>query len=279
MKRSLAAIIAASTLLAFSAPSHAASVDGDYRLLGVNGYWTTFYTTTHEGDPMCVMKSNYKYRDSNQPDGSLMVKYVKDSRTFLVHAFKWSWRIPNGVQIPIYMTFDNSRPFTATATGVAAKGLNYVAFAIAPEFSKDFLDLFAAANNMTLGFTEGSEPPWTANMSGSRESVSLFARCITAITGAGASSSTQPHGNGPTQPYGGGATQPFSSAPSSPLKRGGRWMITFVFERRTKPGKPDYPLVWNMFNAQIDFKNKIAERDEWNNTASVAVEFESRYPH
>jgi hypothetical protein len=208
MLKPLAAILAASSMLAFTVPSKAASTDPDYRQLLVSGYWTTFYTKTHEGHPLCGMRSSYRYSDSNAPDGSLMVKFIKGDKHLLVHAFKNSWRIPHGVKIPIYMTFDNSQPFTAEATGMARNGLNYVEFGIASEFSLDFFKLFAAATKMTLGFTEGSEPPWTANMTGSREAIGSFARCITAISDNG-TSSTQPYGNG-------GATQPFGKTPSQP---------------------------------------------------------------
>jgi hypothetical protein len=184
--------------------------------LQVSGYWKTFYTVANNGTPLCGMQSDF-----GQPgavEASLMVKYAKGDNYFIVHAFKNSWRIPRGVKIPLYLTFDNSPPYTAIGTGIASNGHSFVQFEIATEFSKGFLDLFAAANAMTLGFSEGTEPPWTLNMTGSREAVASFARCVITIDPP-ASSSTQPYGNGnrPTQPYGDGVITP-KPVPTQPYR-------------------------------------------------------------
>ena len=208
MRKPLAAILAASSIFAFAPSSKAASLDPDYRQLQVNGYWTTFYTKSYDGVPLCGLKSNYSYTSDSSYAGSLMIKFGKGDKNLLVQAFKNSWRIPHGVKIPVYMTFDNSQPFTATAAGIANNGLNYVEFLVATEFSKRFFDLFAAANTMTLGFSEGNEPPWTANMTGSREAIMSFSSCIVAISEPGTPPST-------TQPSGGGTTQPFNRTPST----------------------------------------------------------------
>ncbi|MCK1516277.1 hypothetical protein IVB22_27965 [Bradyrhizobium sp. 190] len=216
MKRSIAAIIAAS-VLASTAP---ASATNDLRYLHRSGYWKTFVTTTHNGTPLCGMQSDFG--QNGIIEGTLMVKFIKGDQHVLVHVFKTSWRIPKDITIPVYMTFDNSQPFTATATGmVTQSGLSYVEFGIASDFLLNFFRLFAGANRMTLGFSEGSEQPWTTGMIGSREAVGSFTNCITTVSPP-ATSSTQPHGGGATQPYGRApSTQPFGAkpAPTQPASR------------------------------------------------------------
>jgi len=67
---------------------------------------------------------------------------------------------------------------------------------------KSFLERFASANSMTLGFSEKS---WSLNMSGSREVTDEFSKCVVRLGQAAASSkgdaAVRLAGNGPTQPY------------------------------------------------------------------------------
>lgn len=201
----LAAFAATSILAAMPLPAESKSIE-----LHRSGYWTTYFTTG-SNTPICGMRADFGH--NGRRNGALIVKMIKDEPALLLHVFKDGWRIPDGVAIPLYMTFDRSQPFSATGHGVDSGKLNYVQFTIAQEFTKTFLNLFTAANSMTLGFKEGTEPPWTTDMRGSREAVAAFAQCILTMAGAG-STATQPHGNGATQPYGNsGTTQPFSSTP------------------------------------------------------------------
>ncbi len=43
---------------------------------------------------------------------------------------------------------------------------------------KSFLERFASANSMTLGFSESNEKSWSLNMSGSREVTDEFSKCV-----------------------------------------------------------------------------------------------------
>jgi hypothetical protein len=171
MKRTL---FAAAALLLMASTANAAS---ELRTLQTSGYWSTFYTKTSAGPPLCGMKTIFNDRNAH---GSLMIKYIKGTKNLRVHVFKEGWRIPDEVEIPLYITFDNSERYKATGWGVATATMNYVEFLIAEDFTKSFLDLFAAASTMTLGFIEGSEAPWTSNMKGSTEAVTSFARCVVA---------------------------------------------------------------------------------------------------
>jgi hypothetical protein len=86
------------------------------------------------------------------------------------------------------------------------------------------LDLFADANAMTMGFKEGSEPPWAINMRGSRETVDSFAKCVIAL--GQTPGTTQPFGSSkpsatpanPSQPFGG--SKPATTTPR-PRDNGG----------------------------------------------------------
>ncbi len=62
---------------------------------------------------------------------------------------------------------------------------------------KSFLERFASANSMTLGFSEKS---WSLNMSGSREVTDEFSKCVVRLVQQG-DAAVRLAGNGPTQPY------------------------------------------------------------------------------
>jgi hypothetical protein len=164
---------------------------------------------------MCGMGSRINY--TSGADGLFMVKFSGDD--VFVHIFKTSWKIPSGTKIPIWLKFDRGEPLTTTASGGSPEdgGIGgFVEFSIKPDFTKDFLGLFANANSMTLGFEQGSENPWAINMTGSREVAESFRKCSLEL--AQKPGSTQPYGNsGTTQPYGNKParpSQPFGTQPT-----------------------------------------------------------------
>jgi hypothetical protein len=58
---------------------------------------------------------------------------------------------------------------------------------------KSFLERFASANSMTLGFSESSEKSWSLNMSGSREVTDEFSKWVMRL---GQAAPTQPAARG-----------------------------------------------------------------------------------
>ena len=216
MKRTL---LAAAMLAATASGALAASANETLTLRSA-GYWSAYYDAANSGgQPMCGLLSRMDFKSG--ASGSFMVKYAPGGAVF-VHLFKSSWAIPKGTRIPISLKFDNGEPLTTTAGGspaISGSGGGFVEFEIKEDFTKDFLELFASANTLTVGFGSGSEPPWAVNMIGSRETVDAFGKCVATL--AARTPSTQPYGSsGPTQPFGNGGAQPFGNtakpAPANP---------------------------------------------------------------
>ena len=168
------------------------------------GYWTAWYSPANsDGKAMCGMGSTIDY--ANGAKGMFMVKY--SGERIFVHVYKSSWSIPAGTSIPVWLKFDRDEPLTTTAAGNPGENVgSYVEFTIKPDFTKGFLELFANASTMSVGFQQGSEKPWAVNMRGSREVADAFSKCVVTLT----PNSTQPYGNSasPSQPYGNAPAKP-----------------------------------------------------------------------
>ena len=167
--------------------------------LSHKGAWATFVVKADNGRLQCGMQVLGN-------GSSLMVKYATGDQIFL-QVFKDDWRIPKGTDIPGYLAFDNSEryPFEGVG-GPGPNGEGVVTLGIKPGTEDAFLSLMADANKMTIGFTEGTQPPLVANMSGSRDAVAMFRKCSTGIDAVAAAA---------PQPFGKPAPQPFNSAPAA----------------------------------------------------------------
>jgi opacity protein-like surface antigen len=191
-------------LLAATATTALASSANETVTLRNAGYWTSWYSPANSaGKAMCGMASTINYASGAK--AMFMVKY--SGETVFVHVYKTSWTIPEGTKIPVWLQFDRAEPLTTTAAGSPGETVGgYVEFTIKPDFTKDFLELFANANAMSIGFQQGSEKPWAVNMSGSREVAESFGKCSNMLR----QSSTQPYGNSPSP------SQPYGNAPAKP---------------------------------------------------------------
>jgi hypothetical protein len=218
MKRSL---LAAALLAATATTALAASASNSV-VLRTAGYWKAYYDPSNSGGkPMCGMVSMIDY--TNGATGSFMVKYAPGGDLF-VDVYKTSWAIPKDTAVPIFLQFDRSAPLTVTALGNPAETYSgsFVQWPIKDDFIKSFIDLFANANSMTLGFQQGSEKPWAINMSGSREVAESFRKCVTMLS----QGPSQPYGSSsPSQPYGGAQppqpSQPFGGSKPAPKANDG----------------------------------------------------------
>jgi hypothetical protein len=192
----------AATLLLTAAAGYA----GEVR----SGFWTVFDT---KGDgrlnkPLCGMKT--VYADVN---ASIMIKYILGEKTLTVHIFKAGWHFPTDqpVKFPITLGFDSDTFGQVIAGGMSPPNVSpMIEFDIATNSISNFLKAFGDAQLLWIRFDEGTEKPWPAKMSGSRNAARLFAGCISNLIEA---NSTQPYGNSSTQPYGNSSTQPYGAAP------------------------------------------------------------------
>jgi len=202
----VAAVISAALVSAASA---------DTKTYYRSGAWENYGGTTSDGQPICGMSIS-------KPDVSmaLHVKWINGSVG--VQAFKETWHIPEGTQVPIELGFDKNLWGRTIATGSAAGGREYrwgtVTFGIVDASVNNFLEEFAHADKLWLRFTNGNETPWVADMVGSRNSVNSFKMCIGEMIKR--NGTTQPYSSS-TQPYesrsNGSSTQPFDqTAPIVP---------------------------------------------------------------
>jgi hypothetical protein len=155
-------------------------------------------------------------RDYSQ---SIQIKFFLNNGRFEVQIFKASWHIPNDTRVAVEVGFDkeawggikNARGSTIKS-GKSTQGM--IQFGIENDSVTSFLNSIADSNKMWIRFPDGNETPWTADLSGSRNSVRSLEACVSkAIKAAMAS----PKGRSSSQPYGDNSTsQPFSQENSEP---------------------------------------------------------------
>jgi hypothetical protein len=193
--------IVAATLLLTAATAQA----GEVR----SGYWTVFDTKGGgKLKPLCGMKT--VYADVN---ASIMVKYILGNDDLTIHIFKAGWRFPTDqpISFPITLGFDQEAWGQATALGFKPPDASpMIEFSVPNKSIASFIKAFGDAQLLWIRFDEGTEKPWPAKMSGSRNAARLFAGCVSNLIEA---NSTQPYGNSSTQPYGNSSTQPYGAAP------------------------------------------------------------------
>lgn len=200
MRKLMMALIASAAL---TAPADAAT-----KTYAHNGVWQNYAGTTNDNNKMiCGMSVG-------NSDNSMMlhVKWVEGKVS--VVAFKSSWRIPDGTQVPTEVGFDKTAFGSAIGYGQTAKLPNsligMVTIGINDDSMKSFLADFAIANQMWVRFTSGNETPWISGMLGSGAAAESFKMCVREMS----KRATQPFSSG-------GTTQPFSTTPAAPKKTPG----------------------------------------------------------
>jgi hypothetical protein len=89
---------------------------------------------------------------------------------------------------------------------------------------------FRHAKSMTVTFPQGSEPPWTVALKGSKAISNAFGRCVKELTRREVSQSkqsvvtagqatTQPYGHAPVRQREAGWPQPFAPTGGPPVAR------------------------------------------------------------
>jgi hypothetical protein len=177
-------------------------------ILKRSGGWVAFHVDAgSEGRPLCGMMIN-----SRSNERSLMIKYQADGGVF-IQVFKTSWRFKPDIKVNVWIRFDDGAPRDGIATTeVTDSGNPLLGVRIKPGAEADFLHEVAESNKLTIGFPDGDEEPWVANMTGSREIALTLSKCAAHIDGKGAATQPTPKA-APTQPFG------KSAAPTQPTTR------------------------------------------------------------
>jgi hypothetical protein len=205
-------IVKLKTLLASAAIAalFATAAYADYKSVP-SGNWRTYEAKSNTNtQPMCGMETRWN------AGMAFFVKYFQGADTVTFQIMKTSWRFPKeGVEIPMTIGVDKNPILEGKAiAGYMSGNLPIVEFSIRmsdqwPKFVEDF----GEANQLWLRFETGNEPPWSMDMSGSRNAVAMMKSCIASIN----ATYTRPYGHSSTQPYGNPGTQPVQ--PSQPPPR------------------------------------------------------------
>jgi len=213
--RATALAIAAS--LGFAPPAYAVA---DYHVLGNDAAWEVGTGTDSQGNAYCSIQD----QSQDQSYGLLLLIYpLGDEPSFEVHAFKNSWSIPANADVPTKFNFSDGGSWDADGAA-ASDGSSVVDYTIDIKDMQDFLADFGQSTSLDIVFTNGTEPTWTTDLTGSSQATADLLKCSTKLLndngGAGGGGNTEPFGppgNNPppdnSQPF---AQPPGSSAPAPP---------------------------------------------------------------
>jgi hypothetical protein len=188
-----AAMLSLAALLALPQAARAA---GDYHVLGNDDAWEVGTGTDDQGNQYCSIQD----QSSDQSYGLLLLIYpLGNDPSFEVHAFKNSWKIPGNADVPTKFNFSDGGSWDADGAA-ASDGSSVVDYTIDVKDMKDFLNDFAQSSSLDIVFTNGTEPTWTADLTGTSQATSDLLSCTQKLI----------NDNG-----GGGNTQPFNAPDNS----------------------------------------------------------------
>lgn len=188
----LAAVFAAG--LAFAPAARAGS---DYHIIGNDDAWEVGTGTDSQGNAYCSIQD----QSQDQSYGLLLLIYpLGDDPSFEVHAFKTSWSIPANADVPTTFKFSDGGSWDADGAA-ASDGSSVVDYTIDVKDMKDFLNDFADSDSLDIVFTNGTEPTWTADLTGTSQATADLLSCTKKLLDADGTSNTEPFSpSGGSQP-------------------------------------------------------------------------------
>jgi len=181
---------------------------GEVYHTGTYGHWTTFEGTGDRGGYVCgaaIFGS----------DRGLLLKAQEG--TVYLQIFKDGWRIPVDQDVDVNVQVDRAPPMSFVGLGIEfPTGNNAIHVEIPPgavweasgrNLEMEFRKLMAQGREMHISFPHGTEPPWSASLTGSARALATFGRCEERL----AKRSTQPFGA--KSPIGPAPAQPFGTTP------------------------------------------------------------------
>ena len=176
------------------------------------GNWEAFSGRAVGAGTFCGY-STYFPRDGR----GLQVRFRTGGDQMIFRARKPDWQVPEGTRVAVSMQIGPNDPFLTNATG---KG-EVLEWTLPRESMATFDAQFRRGAVLTLAFPSGNEPAWAIPLTGSNAIGATFARCMTEL--AAAAASTQPFQAAAPQaaapqaaaPEQSGGTQPFSQNPAA----------------------------------------------------------------
>lgn len=156
-----------------------------------NGFWTAYKGHSNARTPVCGIFSS-------GTDRTMHFKWYWPDAFMIVHVFKDTWRIPEGVEIPVRISIDRYGPWVATAIRHGERSIEWqIPIDNVDQFEREF----RAGNQLVLEFLQGNEQPWVSNLRGSWGIMDAFSRCMAALNRENNAPTSQPFGNQRTQPF------------------------------------------------------------------------------
>ncbi|WP_155255196.1 hypothetical protein [Bradyrhizobium elkanii] len=191
----------------------AAQAENVTRLYTGNYWQTSHYARNSEGRPMCVISGQWTFPSG--AIGTASMKWSNETGLFM-HISKSNWAFPADISVPMSISFDRGVREGSGTTITSTSGSSLIQISIASEQAVGFVQDFADADQLVISFKEGNEPPWTAQMIGSRHATKWFKFCIAKIANSGGTA-TSPV---PRQPQATSPVPPTSPVPSAPVRPG-----------------------------------------------------------
>ncbi len=197
-----AGALALAATLALVPAAHAA---GGYHVLTNDDAWEVGTGTDSQGNQYCSIQDQSK----DQSYGLLLLIYpLGDDPSFEVHAFENSWSIPANADVPTKFNFSDGGSWNADGQA-ASDGSSVVDYTIDVKDMKDFLNDFSQSDSLDIVFTNGTEPTWTADLTGTSQATLDLLSCTNKLLDANGGSNG---GSSNTQPF----SAPDNSQPSTP---------------------------------------------------------------
>lgn len=180
--------LAAAAYLICMPAAHAA---GSYQVLGNDDAWEVGTGTDPQGNEYCSIQDQ---SDDKSYGLVLLIYPLGNDHSFEIHAFKDSWSIPASADVPTKFNFSDGGGWDAEGAA-ADDGSSVVDYEIDMKNMKDFLNDFAQSKSLDIVFTNGTEPTWTADLTGTAQAaVDLLSCSDKLLAGNG-------RDDGNTQPY------------------------------------------------------------------------------
>jgi hypothetical protein len=208
MSKAVRAGMATTLILGVLSGSADADMTVYYRARG----WDAFSGQDEDGKPVCGIGTTKQAEKRN-----FSLRFQIGSETVTFRAKKSTWNIPAGTQLALVVQIGLEAPWDIQGVGNGQA----VEWSADDKTIQTFDVQFRHAKSMTVTFPQGSEPPWTVALKGSKAISNAFGRCVKELTRREVSQSmksvastgqatTQPYGYAPVQQREAGASQPFA---------------------------------------------------------------------
>lgn len=189
---------------ALSAAPSIAAADKDYQVISHDGVWEVGTGKDDGGNAYCSLQDQSKDRKS----GLILAIYpLGDDPSFEIHAFKDDWSIPANTEVPTSFNFSDGNNWDADGQA-ADDGSSVVDYDIDISDMQDFLADFGQSDRLDIVFSNGTEPDWKENLTGSAQASLDLLKCATKLL-------DQSGGAGSTQPFAPPDSPPDTTPPSA----------------------------------------------------------------